>query len=115
MSDNDIVETASVWEAISDAPGEAYNRQLRADLMTAIRGQIDRFGWSQVTAAQNLGVTQPRLSDLYRGKLSKFSLDAWSTSAAKLESTSGCMWTPTNSPAADRCRRRWRLHWRCHG
>ncbi|WP_397517566.1 MULTISPECIES: XRE family transcriptional regulator [Rhodococcus] len=36
---------------------------------------MDRFGWSQVVAAQNLGVTQ-RLSDLYRGKLSKFSLDA---------------------------------------
>lgn len=48
---------------------------VRADLMTAIRGQIDCFGWSQVVAAQNLGVTQPRLSDLYRGKLSKFSLD----------------------------------------
>lgn len=76
MSSNDIVETASVWEAVSDTEGEAYNRRLRADLMTAIRGQIDRFGWSQVVAAQNLGITQPRLSDLYRGKLSKFSLDA---------------------------------------
>ncbi len=75
-SDNDIVETASAWEAISDDPGGAYNRRLRADLMTAIRGQIDRFGWSQTTAAHHLGVTQPRLSDLYRGKLSKFSLDA---------------------------------------
>lgn len=76
MNDNDITETTSVWEAISDTPGEAYNRQLRADLMTAIRSQVDRFGWSQSVAADNLGVTQPRISDLYRGKLSKFSLDA---------------------------------------
>ncbi|MFF2027014.1 transcriptional regulator [Rhodococcus sp. ACS1] len=76
MNDNDIAETTSVWEAISDTPGEAYNRQLRADLMTAIRAQIDRFGWSQAVAADNLGVTQPRISDLHRGKLSKFSLDA---------------------------------------
>lgn len=30
MNDNDIAETTSVWEAISDTPGEAYNRQLRA-------------------------------------------------------------------------------------
>ncbi|WP_374230571.1 hypothetical protein [Rhodococcus sp. ARC_M6] len=57
MSDNDIVETASVWDAVSDTTGEAYNRRLRADLMTAIRGQTDRFGWSQVVVAQNLGVT----------------------------------------------------------
>lgn len=76
MNDNDIVETKSVWEAISDTPTQADNRRLRGELMTAIRGQIDRFGWSQTVAAQNLGVTQPRLSDLYRGKLSKFSLDA---------------------------------------
>lgn len=76
MSSNEIVETASVWEAVSDSSEEADNRRLRADLMTAIRAQIDRFGWSQVAAARNLGVTQPRLSDLYRGKLSKFSLDA---------------------------------------
>lgn len=46
MSENDIVETASVWEAVSDTAGEAYNRRLRADLVTAIRGQIDRFGLS---------------------------------------------------------------------
>ncbi len=76
MSENEIVETASVWDAISDTPEQADNRRLRSELMTAIRGQIDRFGWSQTAAAQNLGVTQPRLSDLYRGKLSKFSLDA---------------------------------------
>ncbi|GAA4807904.1 MULTISPECIES: helix-turn-helix domain-containing protein [Tomitella] len=76
MSHNDIIETASVWDAISDTPEESANRRLRSELMTAIRGQIDRFGWSQTVAAQNLGVTQPRLSDLYRGKLSKFSLNA---------------------------------------
>lgn len=76
MSEYDIIETSSVWDAISDTPEQADNRRLRSELMTAIRGQIDRFGWSQTTAAQNLGVTQPRLLDLYRGKLSKFSLDA---------------------------------------
>lgn len=32
-------------------------------------------GWTQSEAAQRLGVTQPRVSDLLRGKLSKFSLD----------------------------------------
>ncbi|MDF3313343.1 XRE family transcriptional regulator [Rhodococcus sp. T2V] len=69
MNDNDITETTSVWEAISNTPGEAYTRQLRADLMTAIRAQIDRFGRSQAVAADNLGVTQPRISNLHRGTL----------------------------------------------
>lgn len=75
VSENDIVETNSVWDAISDTPEQAENRRLRSELMTAIRGQIDRLGWSQTIAAEKLGVTQPRLSDLYRGTLSKFSLD----------------------------------------
>jgi predicted XRE-type DNA-binding protein len=48
---------------------------LRAALIRAIRDRIDGAGWSQSIAAQNLGLTQPRVSDLYRGKISKFSLD----------------------------------------
>jgi len=56
MSDNDIVETSSAWEAVSNSLSEPYNRQLSGDLMTASREQIDRFGWFQT----NFTCTVPR-------------------------------------------------------
>lgn len=74
----------SVWEDIADSPEEAENLRIRAALMRAIRNRVTEIGWSQTAAAQNLGLTQPRLSDLYRGKISKFSLDALVDIAAKL-------------------------------
>jgi predicted XRE-type DNA-binding protein len=74
----------SVWDDIADSREEAENLKLRAALIRAIRDRIDEAGWSQSIAAQNLGLTQPRVSDLYRGKISKFSLDALVEIASKL-------------------------------
>ena len=74
----------SVWDDIADDATEAENLKLRAALIRAIRTRVDEIGWSQTAAAQNLGITQPRLSDLYRGKISKFSLDALVEIASKL-------------------------------
>lgn len=67
---------ASVWDAIADTPDEAENLKVRSALMSAIRGKIEEFGWSQRTAAQNMRITQPRVSDLVNGKLDLFSVDA---------------------------------------
>lgn len=50
--------------------------QLRADLMVALRKTIDRAGWTQRDAAARLGVTQPRISDLYRSQIGRFRVDA---------------------------------------
>jgi predicted XRE-type DNA-binding protein len=66
----------SVWDAIEDTPEEAENMKLRSALMTALREHIVRSGMSQAQAAQMLGVTQPRVSDLVRGKINLFGLDA---------------------------------------
>ena len=66
----------SVWDAIEDTPEEAANMRLRAELLTAVEGEVRSWGLTQAKAAQRLGVTQPRLSDLLRGKIAKFSLDA---------------------------------------
>ncbi|MEJ1355411.1 MAG: XRE family transcriptional regulator [Candidatus Sedimenticola sp. (ex Thyasira tokunagai)] len=66
----------SVFDAIADTPEEALNMKLRAELVTEIRGKIEANGWSQREAAEHLGITQPRVSDMLRGKLSKFSLDS---------------------------------------
>lgn len=67
---------ASVWDAIEDTPEEAENMKLRSILMTALKSHITRTKMSQARAAKVFGVTQPRVSDLMRGKINLFGLDA---------------------------------------
>lgn len=67
---------ASVWDALADTPEQAANLQARADLMRQIAELIRAEGWKQVEAAERCGVTQPRINDLLRGRVSRFSLDA---------------------------------------
>ena len=66
---------ANVWDAIEDTPAQAENMKLRSALMMALKDHIARTGLSQSEAAKLLGVTQPRISDLMRGKIDLFSLD----------------------------------------
>jgi predicted XRE-type DNA-binding protein len=66
----------SVWDAIEDTPAEAENMKLRSALMMALKGHIERAGLTQAEAAKLLGVTQPRVSDLVRGKINLFALDS---------------------------------------
>lgn len=66
----------SVWDAIEDTPVEAENMKLRSMLMMALKNHLDRTNLSQAQAADLFGVTQPRISDLMRGKINLFSLDA---------------------------------------
>lgn len=67
---------ASVWDAIEDTPEEAENMKLRSVLMMALENRIKSSGMSQSQAAKLFGVTQPRVSDLMRGKINLFALDA---------------------------------------
>lgn len=67
---------ASVWDAIEDTPAEAENMRLRSALMDAIEDAIKAKGWTQAEAAKALGITQPRVSALMRGKIGMFSLDS---------------------------------------
>jgi len=67
---------ASVWDALADTPEQAANLQARADLMRQIAELIQAEGWKQVEAAERCGVTQPRINDLLRGRVSRFSIDA---------------------------------------
>ena len=73
---------ASVWDAIEDTPAEAANMRMRSVLMIALRERIEREGWTQAEAARVMGVTQPRVSDLVRGKITLFGLDALVSMAA---------------------------------
>jgi predicted XRE-type DNA-binding protein len=66
--------SGSVFGDLGFSPGEAENLQLRAQLMSKIRAQTRDM--TQAEAARAFGVTQPRINDLLRGKIDKFSLDA---------------------------------------
>ncbi len=66
---------ASVWDAIEDTPVEAQNMKLRSALMMEIKAHIERAGLTQSQAAKLLGVTQPRVSDLMRGRIDLFGID----------------------------------------
>ena len=67
---------SSVWDAIADTPEQAANLQARAELMRQIAAIIKAKDWKQADAAAHCGVTQPRINDLLRGRVSRFSLDA---------------------------------------
>ena len=68
--------SGNVFRDIGFSPDEAQNLVLRSELMTRVERFVKRSGMTQTEAARALGVTQPRLNDLLRGKIDKFSLDA---------------------------------------
>lgn len=65
----------SVWDAIEDTPAQAENMKVRSALMIALKERIEAEGLSQANAAKLFGVTQLRISDLLRGKVTLFSID----------------------------------------
>lgn len=67
---------ASVWDAIEDTPQQAASMRARSQLMIDLAETIRQQSMTQAQAAALFGVTQPRISDLMRGKVSLFSLDA---------------------------------------
>lgn len=73
---NEIETFTSVWDAIADTPEQAANLRARSELMQQIAAIIKANMWKQADAAVHCGVTQPRINDLLRGRVSRFSLDA---------------------------------------
>ena len=66
----------SVWDAITNTPQESASMKIRSDLMRALQEWLSIQGCTQADAATFFGVTQPRVSDLTRGRISLFSTDA---------------------------------------
>ena len=66
----------NVWDAIEDTPEEAEKMKLRSGLMIALKDYIVAEGLTQSQAAKKLGVTQPRISDLMRGKINVFAIES---------------------------------------
>lgn len=66
---------ASVWDALEGDPGAAENMKIRSALMHELSAYIERSSMTQAEAARRFGTTQPRISDLTRGKIDLFSID----------------------------------------
>src|SRR5262249_36101290 len=73
----------SVWDAIEPSAADAASMKARSQMMMAIRETVEAWDVTQAVAAKRLGLTQPRMNDLIRGRLSKFSLDALINIAAR--------------------------------
>lgn len=84
MTQTKIERHASIWDALAETTEEAANLKVRAELMQKITALLEKNGWTQAAAAEHCGVTQPRINDLLRGRISKFSLDALVNIAAAL-------------------------------
>jgi len=67
---------SSVWDALEDTPEAAENMKIRSTLPLALQDYVSGLGVTQVEAAQQLDITQPRLNDLLQGRINQFSLDA---------------------------------------
>lgn len=76
MTPEPIVESSgNVFVDLGFPPDEAAILALRAELMARLRETLAERGWTQTEAAEQLGISQPRVSDLVRARHDKFSLD----------------------------------------
>lgn len=65
----------NVFDALEDDPAVAENLKVRAQLMSALTQYIEKRKLTQTEAAELLEVNQPRISDLVRGKIERFTID----------------------------------------
>lgn len=65
----------NIFEDLGFEPEEAANLKIRADLMLDLCQYIRERGWTQEQAAEFWGETQPRISNLMNGEISRFSVD----------------------------------------
>ncbi len=65
----------NVFKDVGFEPEEAANLKIRADLLLDLRECIRARGWTQAEAAAFFSETQPRISNLLKGEISRFSID----------------------------------------
>ena len=66
----------NVWDAIEHDPAVAANMTMRSELLIALQQRVESWKVTQAQADRRLEITQPRLNDLLRSRINKFSLDA---------------------------------------
>ena len=65
----------NVFEALESDPAAAENLKIRSQLMIILSEHVRKEGLTQTQAAELFGVSQPRVSDLIRGKIERFTID----------------------------------------
>ncbi len=76
--------SGNVFRDLGFSPDEAEYLRVRAELMANLQKVITARGLKQAEAAELLGVTQPRISDLMRGRIDLFSIDTLIDMLARL-------------------------------
>ncbi len=77
--------SGNVFKDVGFPDAEAEHLRVRADLLIQIQQTLKARGLKQAEAARLLGVTQPRVSDLVRGRIDLFSVDSLIDMLARLE------------------------------
>lgn len=75
MKTQKIQEYQNVWDAIEDDAIQAANLKLRSQLMMEVTEYVRQSGLTQTDAAAALGISQPRLNDVLKGKIEKCTVD----------------------------------------
>lgn len=75
MNSKSRSQNHNVFREVGFSEAEATNLRIRADMMNVLISHIEKEGWTQAQAARHLHVTQPRISNLMRGKIQLFSID----------------------------------------
>jgi predicted XRE-type DNA-binding protein len=75
--------SGSMFRDLGFPEPEARNLALRSEIMIRIEEFVERSGMTQARAAARLGLTQPRLNALLKGKIDQFSLDALVNAATR--------------------------------
>jgi len=83
MSNTIVKSSGNVFIDLGYSPDEAAILQMRADLMADLRKFIKARKLTQTKAAELLGISQSRVSDLTRGKWERFSLEMLISLATK--------------------------------
>ncbi len=76
--------TGNVFRDLGFSAEEAEHLLIRADLLIQLQKAIASRGLTQAKAAKILRVTQPRVSDLLRGRIDLFSTDSLIDMLARL-------------------------------
>lgn len=73
-----------IWDALESDPAERESLKIKSRLMMDIEKYIKKHGITQKEAAKKMGVSQPRISDLVRGKVNRFTIDMLVNMLARL-------------------------------
>ena len=105
MTTKVIPSSGNVFRDLGFGPTEAEHLRIRSDLMAALEKLIDDRKLTQARAAALFGVSQPRVSDLVRGKIDLFSIDALVQMLARAGVRTRVIVEPANTRLARRSRK----------